>query len=282
MIIKPIFWNSNQNRIRSGYRIILQLTLFFILMKSLKLILGIPNTFQGNTSLEYIFLGGIVRLLRVAISVWISCRIFERRPITDLGLSFNNKWWINLGFGIGLGILMMSIVFVIELSFGWVTITDTFFTGVIDRSFILSFIVFSFFFACVGFSEELASRGYHLTNFAEGMNFKTLGSKIAIIIAVIFSSLLFGLFHLGNSNANLISTLGIILWVFLFTLPFILTGSLAISIGIHFSWNLFQGCVFGFPVSGHTFPMESVSIFQLNKVALKFGLVVNLVPKQDY
>jgi membrane protease YdiL (CAAX protease family) len=45
-------------------------------------------------------------------------------------------------------------------------------------------------------------------------------------------------------------------------LGFILTGELAIPIGLHMSWNFFQGSVFGFPVSGLNSAASFIGIHQ--------------------
>jgi len=264
-VIKNIFWNTEQARLRAGFRILIQLTAFFILMKGLAALFDIPGEITGNMSLWIYLAVAAVRLFRVLISVWLSGRFLDHRPFADFGLRLNKKWWQDLGFGLGLGILLIGGVFLIELAAGWVMVSDTLHTANTEQAFIVPFFVFLILFGCVGFSEELNSRGYHLTNIAEGVNFKGIDPKYSIVIAVFLSSILFGIFHLGSPGANLISIFIIFLMAILLSIAYVLTGRLAMPIGVHIAWNLFQGNVFGFPVSGTTFAAETVTFFSIQQ-----------------
>lgn len=70
-------------------------------------------------------------------------------------------------------------------------------------------------------------------------------------IALFLSSLLFGLSHAANPNADLISTAGIALeGGILLGGAYMLTRRLWLPMGIHAAWNVTQGEVFDVPVSG--------------------------------
>jgi len=264
-IIKNLFWNNEQGRLRASFRILIQLIVFFILMKGLAALLDIPDEITGNMALwVYLAFAG-VRLFRVLISVWLGGRFLDRRPFADFGFHFNKYWWQELGIGLVLGVFMISCVFLVELAMGWVTITDMIYTGSSSQNFTVPFLVFVFLFSCVGVSEELNSRGYHLKNIAEGFNIDKIGPNYAVMVAVVLSSMLFGLFHFGSPGVTSLSLITIVLMSILLGIAYALTGRLALPIGVHITWNLFQGNVFGFPVSGTTFPSETVTFFSISQ-----------------
>jgi hypothetical protein len=71
------------------------------------------------------------------------------------------------------------------------------------------------------------------------------------MVALLVSSVFFSLMHIFNDNFSWIGFCNILLAGVLLGLPYIYTKNLWFPIALHFSWNFFQGIIFGFNVSGH-------------------------------
>jgi uncharacterized protein len=149
-----------------------------------------------------------------------------------------------------LGALLMTTVFLVQSGLGWVTVTGSFESLVPGAPFWLAVLVPATLFVCVGFYEELVFRGYQLRNAAEGLNSSSLGPRGAVLLAWALSSAFFGFLHAANPSATILSTANVALAGLMLGCGYVLTGELAIPIGLHVTWNFFQGTVFGFPVSG--------------------------------
>jgi hypothetical protein len=281
--IRHIFWHEKQQRPRTFWRLIGQLLILIPVLILFEIAFGtcafwFLATQGGITPVEMsdpslvqatIMDNPIILILTylglapsVVISVWLSGRMLDRRPFIDFGFQINRDWWMDFGFGLFLGGLLMTITFLVEWVAGWVTVTGTFVTQYPDLGFGLALLIPFLAFLLVGFYEELFSRGYQLTNLAEGFNQGWIGSRGAILIATLISSLIFGVLHATNPNATLFSTLNICMAGFMLAAGFVLTGQLAIPIGIHITWNFFQGNVFGFPVSGANFRTATLIAIQ--------------------
>jgi len=189
-------------------------------------------------------------LLGIVTGTYLSGKWFDRRMPKQFGITFSRVWWVDFIFGLVLGAVLMTLIFLFGLLTGAVRVVSFYHSYSGSGPFISGFLQSLLFYVLVGFYEELFSRGYHLINLAEGLNHKIIGKKGALIIAIIISSVLFGLLHLTNPHANWVSTLNISLSGVFLGLGMFMTGSLAIPIGLHITWNFFQGNVFGFPVSG--------------------------------
>lgn len=73
------------------------------------------------------------------------------------------------------------------------------------------------------------------------------------------SSLFFGLAHALNDQSTLAGVLNLALAGLTFGLGYVLTGQLAIPIGLHISWDFFESAVFGLPVAGND-PIGAASV----------------------
>ncbi|RDC59553.1 hypothetical protein HME9302_00743 [Alteripontixanthobacter maritimus] len=94
-----------------------------------------------------------------------------------------------------------------------------------------------------GFVEEVIFRGV-MFRFLE----EFAGSWAALAV----TSLLFGAVHYGNDNATVLSSFAIAIEAgVMLGGAYMLTRSLWLAVGIHFSWNVTQGLVWDVPVSGN-------------------------------
>lgn len=250
-----VFWNRAERRLRAPWRILCFLLLNGLIAGVLYLgsrwavHLGLPMRWlHGSLS---VFVGVFGELATVATSVLVATRWVDRRPRSDLGLTLSGPFAQDAAAGFVLGALLMSFVFLLEWSLGWVRIT-----GFLSSDSRLPFVVALLgplgAFIAAGLSEELVTRGYLLRNLSESLRIGPVGPGAALVAGAVLSSAAFGLTHLGNPNATLVSTFNIALAGILLSVGYILTGRLGLSVGLHAAWNFFQGCAFGFPVSGFT------------------------------
>jgi membrane protease YdiL (CAAX protease family) len=88
-----------------------------------------------------------------------------------------------------------------------------------------------------------------------GIVFRLLEQGLGTWVALALSALLFGFIHFGNPGATNLSAVAIALEAgVLLAAAYVATRSLWLPIGLHTAWNLFEGPVYGAPVSGVDLP----------------------------
>lgn len=188
--------------------------------------------------------GNLVMVLPVIIAYFIL------RDNKRYSLLVKDKIWINNFFkGSVIGIVSIGVVFLINLLRGSIEISSV--NNVLTDS---HFYVFLIMMLGVGIGEEVFSRGY-----MQNMSIYFGNIPLGIIIP----SGVFALLHFLNPGAlnNPIPTVNLILISIVFALMTLFTNSIWMAIGYHFTWNFFQGKIFGMNVSGLVIPNP---LFQLN------------------
>ncbi len=260
-----IFWNITQNRLRAGWRFFLYFILFVMLTIAKDALVGFSRSAPFPKALAYlIYLAGGLTL------TWSMGRFIDKRRFADFGFHFDRKWWLDLGFGLILGAFLMTGIFLSMKWAAWILVTGHA-SAASGLPLSLAFLLQVLMFTVIAINEEIAFRAYQLKNLAEGFAGKHLSSNTAMLLAFFFSSALFGLSHMANGHATVFSVLTTLLAGLLLSLPYMLTGELGISIGLHLTWNLLQANVYGFAVSGSTQSTHLLSIEAVGPVAWTGG-----------
>jgi len=236
-IVALIFTSTDEPRLRAGWRLLIQMILYFAL-SIVFFIIAISLGLGGTTTS---IVDQILSLAAITGSVYIARRWLDKKSFESLGLKLNRQALVDILAGIGIPFVQMGLIYLTMLGLGWLVFTGFAWEfdplSTVISSVLTLFLVFMF----VGWNEEVLSRGYHLQTIASGTN---------LLGGVIISSILFGLLHYGNPGANWISTIGIFFAGVYLAYGYVRTKQLWLSIGLHIGWNFFEGVVFGFPVSG--------------------------------
>ena len=175
----------------------------------------------------------VIEFLSVMLCVWLFIRFVDRKPLKSIGLSLNGyKKDLYLGLGLGAGLITLG--FLILFILGYLSV-DGF-------SFPLGgIILYLILFVVVSLHEEIMMRGYILNNLMQSMN---------RYVALSLSSLVFMTIHLLNPNVSFLSVVNLFLAGIVLGIYYLHKSNLWLPIGMHLTWNFFQGPVFGFEVSG--------------------------------
>ena len=175
----------------------------------------------------------IIEFLSVMLCVWLFVRFIDRKPLESIGLTLKG-YENDLRLGLGLGAGMIAIGFLILFILGFLSVEGFSFP-------IISIILYLALFIVVSFHEEIMMRGYVLNNLMQSMN---------RYVALSISSIIFMSIHLLNPNVSFLSVINLFLAGIVLGIYYIHKPNLWLPIGMHLTWNFFQGPIFGFEVSG--------------------------------
>jgi membrane protease YdiL (CAAX protease family) len=194
----------------------------------------------------------VSQLFGTLFTVWLFQKFVNREPFTSIGLEFSgykDDFVSGLFLGVGLIVLGFGTLYI----FNFLSVASIQFS-LIDQLFYLSL------FAVVSLNEEIAIRGYILQNLSRSFN---------KYIALVLSSLVFMIMHIGNPNMSAVPLFNLFLAGLLLGIYCIHKNNLWFPIGAHITWNYFQGPVLGFEVSGND--VDSIFIQSLNGSELITG-----------
>lgn len=170
------------------------------------------------------------------VIAWRHWRRLGVSPRVAMGLERDRGTGVDLAAGLAIGSLVMAGVFCVEWGLGLVRLD-----GVGRLS--AALVGWSLLMPLAVLWEEIAFRGLMLNGLVIVFRRRW--------VAVGLTAIAFGVAHLGNPHASVLSAASNAFGGAVYAIAFLGSGRLWLGYGLHLSWNLVQGPLLGFPVSGY-------------------------------
>lgn len=210
------------------------------------------SVFQFTGAIESYTLANLLPLFATVIFFLILSLMYIRKLSSQIKI-----WGVKKGFlakdfliyfGLSAGVLLLATIIITlsnngELKYAGISLKD-FLPGVT-------------FFIFIAFVEEFTFRMFIFSYFKKRMK---------PIAAIFLTSVLFGFYHLNTPEITALAIFNLFLIGVLFNFAYATTNSIYIPVMMHFVWNLLQGPILGFDVSGlelqdifnFSFPAENI------------------------
>lgn len=201
-----------------------------------------PQMHNGVIDPMLMLFTGAILISAILAASAITLRLFDRRPVSTIGIPFWGPWLVQLLIGLLVGSLVPLVFFLVAWKSGHAQVTRLPFDA--HQAPAETLPAFGSFLL-LAFHEELLFRGYLLQTFA---------GRWGRHAAAIITGVLFGLAHITNDGVSasgvFFTALGGVLLAYLIMRQ----GSLWMAGGYHAAWNASAALAFGLGVSGAATP----------------------------
>lgn len=263
--MRKIFFNS-KNKIRPIWRLFIFIAVTFLI--NIPLQIGLQKVL--NQGLIRGSISASIYFISVLFSLYIQIKFIDKSSFKKYGLKINKIWMLEFLVGILISVVQLTLFFIIMYYTGNLKVVDFFTTNTSHFNFNYNFFqgfISETYGLLIGSSvEEIFFRAFLFYVTFEALRFFVKdGKKRAFIILFIIAPF-FGIAHMNNDGATIISTINLSIDAMMMCLPFLITGRLGMCIGMHFSWNFIQGVVLGFAISGNLAKSSIISVEMPNNL----------------
>ena len=235
-------FRSNTGNIRNFWAVLFVVLSIGLIANPLVLLLDMTQIPALENSLKNVCIA-----IAAAIGVWTVLR-FDNSSWPDVGIKYDSITPYHFLTGIAVGgglIVLFALISLVFNGYQYDYSPQTVFKNVTPGIALLGQAIR---YMSGSFFEELISRGFVFYLVYRSLPNRSVFFRNAT--ALVISSVLFGLLHIGNSDLNLIAIVNLIGLGALFGLLYLQSQNLFAPVAAHFAWNFFQNSVFGMPNGG--------------------------------